>query len=63
MKPNWCDAKVARAWCRFVDLVEESDAPADVVELLTRVDHALLTEAIQQITDKQSHERTRKTNH
>jgi len=43
---NWYDAKVARAWCRFVDLVEESDAPADVRDMLVRVDHALLSEAI-----------------
>ena len=46
MKPNWCDAQVARAWCRFVDLMEQHDPPADVRDMLVRVDHALLSEAI-----------------
>jgi len=43
---SWCDAVVADAWCRFVDLVEERDPPADVHDMLVRVDHALLSEAI-----------------
>jgi hypothetical protein len=43
---NWCDREVTAAWCFFVDLMEQRDPPSDVHELLVRVDHALLSEAI-----------------
>ena len=46
VKATWCDAKVADAWCRFVDLVKERDPPTDVRNMLVLVDHALLSEAI-----------------
>jgi len=47
MRPTWVDAEVAVAWCRFVNLMDKRHAPVDVMKLLTEVDHALLSEAVQ----------------
>jgi hypothetical protein len=42
------DAEVAMAWCKFINLMEDHNAPADVMELLMLIDHALLSEAVEQ---------------
>jgi hypothetical protein len=49
MRPGcWMDAEVAMAWCKFINLMEDHNAPADVMELLALIDHALLSEAVEQ---------------
>ena len=45
---RWVDAGVVATWQRFVEAINrKDDVPADVMGMVVRIDHAILTELAQ----------------
>lgn len=43
----WVDEDVVAGWRQFIEAVQRRDVPIDVLELMVKLDHAILTSALQ----------------